>query len=706
MVFFYPILFAIFIGFVMRVAARVCRKSLIDIIITAYIVFCGSVIFTGFVLSEVHKINDRRFWAWGVFIPAFVFYILFAKFFARDRRENFTFFEIIGSRIQMVWNWFGGLSLFLKIIFGLLFATFGIVEITNLLLINYTPPNEWDSMTGHLNRVMYYIQNHSMAHFGGTNWNIDTYPKSVCTIQIYNYLMSGKDENWFKAIHHSAYLMVGFGAFGIARNLSNNFSAGVFCALVMWLLPNVLMQSVTTETDIVLASYLTCLVYFLFTYREKLWRRYLYLSGIAFGIALGHKITFAFSLPPLFFIILYTVFYEENWKKVIDLKNASFNPQKQIDKITENISVFWLIFARFKHLFTGLLIGICLFTLPTGYLKNLEVYKDPIGPPTALKHQSIERAGTKKNLIKQGSRNVVRYAIDMFNLDGLRNWNMGEKLNDVMKSPIIRLEKKTNLKLEETTDFTIIPFTYHKRFEFFNANPSFGIFGFALILPLIFLVLIGVIRQGKAYYILGIAFILHFMALSYTAAYDPWKGRYMLSTAVYGVPFLSLLFMSPKWALQGEKFKLLKFYAGIIVLVGSISAVLAVYLNERCLPIAAMGRPSAFDTERVALQTWARPDITPAYQKFNQLVPQNATVALGTINDDYEYPLWGNKLTRHLIPINPFEKGIQPIPKNADYLFFAKSVIAPQKGDIRLGTDTTRKDLIVKGEDYYLRKLK
>lgn len=706
MVFFYPILFAIFIGFVIRVAARVCRKSLIDIIITAYMVFCGSVIFTGFVLSEVHRINDRRFWAWGVFIPAFVFYILFAKFFARDRRENFTFFEIIGSRIQLVWNWFGNLSIFLKWVFGGLFLAFGIVEITNLLLIDYTPPNEWDSMTGHLNRLLYYLQNNTMAHFGGTNWNIDTYPKSICTIQIYNYLMAGKGENWFKVIHHTAYLIVGLGAFGIARNLSNNFSAGVFCALVMWLLPNVLMQSVTTETDIVLASYLTCLVYFLFTYREKLWRRYLYLAGITFGIALGHKITFAFSFPPLFFIIFYTVFYEENWRKVLDIKNPSFSPQKQYVKITSNITIFWLILARFKHLFAGLLIGICLFTLPTGYLTNLKVYHHPIGPPTALKHQSIERAGTKKNLIKQGSRNVIRYTMDMINLDGFRNWKFGEQVNDVMKIPLVNLEKNTNLKLEETTDFTIIPFTYHKRFEFFNANPSLGIFGFALILPLIFLVLIGIIRPGKAYYILAIAFVLHFLALSYTAAYDPWKGRYMISTAVYAVPFLSLLFTNSTSSLSSSKYSLIKIYAGFVVFVGIISAILAVYLNERCLPLAAMGHSSAFDTERVAFQTWARPDITKAYQKFNKIVPQNATVALGTINDDYEYPLWGNKLTRHLIPINPFEKGVQPIPKEADFLFFDKSVIKPQKGDIRLGTDTTRTDLIVKGEDYYLRKLR
>jgi hypothetical protein len=351
----------------------------------------------------------------------------------------------------------------------------------------------------------------------------------------------------------------------------------------------------------------------------------------------------------------------------------------------------------------GLLIGICLFTLPTGYLKNLQVYKHPIGPPTALKHQSIERAGTKKNLLIQGSRNVIRYTIDMVNLDGLRNCDKGEAINDLMKTPLIKLEKKTPLKLEETTDFTIVPFTYHKRFEFFNSNPSWGIFGFAFILPLIFLVLIGFIRKGIAYYVLAIAFVLHFLALSFTAAYDPWKGRYMISTAVYAVPFLSLLFTN--WNLASIKYGLLKIYVGVVIFIGILSAILAVYLNERCLPIAAMGRSSAFDTERIAFQTWARPDIMPAYQKFNELVPQTATVAVATINDDYEYPLWGNKLTRKLIVVNPFEKGVQPIPKNAQYLFFAKSVIKPIKGDIRLGSDTTLTNLIVKGEDYYLRKL-
>ncbi|NBB29292.1 glycosyltransferase family 39 protein [Cellulophaga sp. BC115SP] len=693
--FIYPILFASFIGFVLRIASRVCMKSLVDIVLTAYITFCGSVILTGFALSEIGKIDDRRFWALSVFIPAFVFYVQFTKLFGRDQRERFTFFELIGSRTQLVWNWFGNLPVWLKWSFGLLFGAFIITEITNLFLIFYTVPNEWDSMTGHLNRLMYYMRHGSMAHFGGTNWNIDTYPRSVCTIQIYNYLMSGRIENWFKVIHHTAYIIIGFGVFGIAERLTKNFTASVFAALVMWLLPDVMMQSISTETDIVLGSYLACLVYFLFTYREKHWRRYLYLAGLTFGIALGHKITFVFSFPPLFLIIIYTVFGE-------DLR------AKFIDKFGDSYQHFWSrTFGRLTHLVVGLTVGIVLFTLPTGYLRNIQLFGHPIGPPTALKHQSVERAGTLKNLIKQGSRNVVRYSIDMVNLDGLRNVEQFETVNQLIRKPIEKVEKKLHLRLEEETDFTINPFSYNVRFEFFNANPHWGIFGFAIVLPLVVLVLIGLIRRGIAFYVLAVAFCLHFAALSFTAPYDAWKGRYMISTAVYAVPLVTLLFHEGnKWRLQSGSFILLKFYTAIVVLVASASAILVVYLNERCLPIAALGRPSAFDTDRIDLQTWARPDITPAYHKFDELVPQDATVALATINDDFEYPLWGKKLTRTLIVINPFEKGVQPIPKEAQYLFFAKKVIKPQPGDIRLGTDTTMKNMITRGEDYYLRKLK
>jgi hypothetical protein len=138
---------------------------------------------------------------------------------------------------------------------------------------------------------------------------------------------------------------------------------------------------------------------------------------------------------------------------------------------------------------------------------------------------------------------------------------------------------------------------------------------------------------------------------------------------------------------------------------------MCVFLNTRALPFAwtapdGVTFPSAFQSDRIRQITIGRPDTYIPYKRFDELVPANATVALATINDDYEYPLYGPKLSRRLIAIHPFEQGLKPIPTNADYLFFDKSVIAPQPGDIRLGTDTTMRALmIVPGEDYYLRKL-
>lgn len=678
----YQIAFAAFVAFVFRIAARVCNKSLTDIILTAFVVFCGSIIIAGFVLSELNLIASRRAWAISVFIPAFVFYLQFTKLFGRERRDRFTMFEVLGERIQFFFTWFWALRGYLKVIYSLLIFTLIVITITNLLLVMYTVPNEWDSMTGHLTRLMYYMQRGSMRHFGGTNWNIDTYPRSVCTIQIYSYLMSGKIENYFKLIHHVAYWICIIGAFGIAQRIYKNFAASLFCGLAMALLPNVLMQATTTETDIVLCSYLTCLVYFLFTYRETLRRRYLYLAGLAFGIALGHKITFILLLPSVGVIILYALFWG-------------------VDRTA--------FFLRIKHLTTGIIIGVCLCTLPTGYIGNIIHYGHPIGPPSALKHQSVERAGDlstwagRKNLLKQGSRNVVRYSFDFFNLDGLRNTSWGSDLNSALKKPFILAEQASPLRLEAETNFTILPFEYQRRFEFYNANPYYGILGFGLMLPLILLTLTGIVRS-RVHVFLGIAFVLHFLALSFSAAYDPWKGRYFQNTAVFAIPFLLLLFSQRITLLKAGWF-LLKSYVLVVVIIACLSAILTVFLNERSLPFAFLGRKSAFDTPRIAHQTWARPDITKAYQQFDSLVPQNATVALADINDDFEYPLFGAALSRTIIPINPYEKGLQPIPKEADYLFFAKSVIKPISGDIRLGTDTAMTNLITKGEDYYLRKL-
>ncbi|GAB3994797.1 hypothetical protein GCM10028807_33300 [Spirosoma daeguense] len=683
MVILYLLSLLLFLYYLGRISTYISRESLTEWWLTTFLLGAGSVILTGFILSAFYLTASAPVWAGSVFITATVLGTILKQLVGSQK--TFSVRQLIVLRRQTFRDWFRHLSGYSKFLFATLFGTLLIIALMNLLLVFFTVPNEWDSMTGHLNRVMQYLQRGTMRHFGGTNWNMDTYPKSVCTLQIYSFLITGQFENGFKFIHHLSYWTALVAVFGIVQRIGQNrLSASFFCALGYALLPDFLMQAITTETDIVLTAYLSVLLYMLFSYRQAQDNRYLYLAGMAFGIALGHKITFALLLPSVFIVMIYTVFLSPSWL---------------------------ITFGRTWRLGIAIVLGVCLWTLPTGYLKNIEVFGHPIGPPTALKHQSVERAGSFANLLEQGSRNVVRYGYDHINLDGIRNIKAGADLNHTMRLPLVWLEDKLHMRLDEETDFSIQTFSFDRRFVYYNANPYWGVIGFGLIFPLLLLVLVGYLRS-TAHLFLGIAFLIHFIALSYSAPYDPFKGRYFIETGLFGITFLALVFLSPRLNVESPKRYVWKGYVGLITVMGCFSALMCVFFNIRALPFAwtspdGIQFTSVFEADRIRQITIGRPDTYIPYKRFDELVPDSAIVALATINDDYEYPLYGPKLSRRLIAINPFEKGLQPIPKDADYLFFDKSVMKPQPGDLRLGTDTTMRAIMtVPGEDYYLRKLK
>ncbi len=672
----YWVFFLLFLVAIGLVARRISAASLTEWLLCCFVLFTGSVIPSGFVLSALDLTANTFAWIVGNYVTLGLHFMLWSRL--AGPTASYSVRAVASNRFSTFRAWFRDLSPYLKIVFTLMIGTLLVVGLTNLLLVLFTVPNEWDSMTGHLNRVVRYIQRGTMAHFGGTNWNMDTYPKSVSAIQIYSYLITGKTENAFKLIHHASYWVAIVAVFGTAQRIGRNLSASFLCALAFSLFLDFLMQAVTTETDIVLTAYLGCLLYFLYNYHSTGHDKYLYLAGLVFGITLGHKVTFVLLLPSVFVIMIYTVFLAPD---------------------------FIVFFNRTLKLGIAILMAVGIYALPTGYIRNIQVFGHPIGPPTALQHQSVERAGTLRNLAEQGSRNFVRYGYDFFNLDGIRNAQWGYDLNTQIRRPIVKLEEKLGMRLDEETDFSIVPFSFQRRFEYYNANPYWGIFGFALILPLAALTFLRIFRS-RPHWFLAAAIFLHFVAISYSAPYDPFKGRYFIETGMFGSLFLLMLFSNHRLSILKPGRWAWKGYVGLVVALGCVSAVMSVYLNIRCLPISAYGYPSAFTADRMAFQTFARPDTYPAYRAFDSLVPPQATVALGTINDDFEYPLYGKNLSRRLISINPFEQGVQPIPPEADYLFFDKSVIEPRPGDLRLGTDTTMTDLIVRGEDYYLRKLK
>jgi len=665
----------IFISFILlnyKISSKVSNKSFEEIMILGFLFYSSSIILTGYLLSEFHFWNSRILWSTIPFFFSYFLYILFNKKIFHSDVMNKSAFKITGSTIQSIHLEFSKMDLFERIIFSILFWTISILTITQVYLIFNSPPNEWDSMTGHLNRILYFLNQGTTEHFIGTNFNIDTYPKSFCSIQVYPFLMSGFNEHFFKLPNFGSFWLICFGTYGILKQMGASYKSRLLGSLIVFLSPNIIMQSILTDTDIVLGAYLVSIIYLVLAFKNTQRLIYVYFLGLAFGLALSHKITFVFSFLPLLIIYFYSFYCKADNK----------------------------LGYKFKHLFYAHVLGLIFFVAPTGYIANYKYYNHPIGPEVATKHQSVERAGSINNLIIQGSRNVARYSLDILNLDGLRNWPFIEEKQVLLKAKLAKLDKYFNLGLEKTTDYTIIPFRFNRRFEFFNGSPIFGSFFILLILPSIF-IFFRKFKLNNGIFLL--AFILHFLTLAYSAPYDPWKGRYMISSLIYIVPFFVYV---ADYFFYNSTNRLSKYFFVLTILIISFSALSTIGLNLRALPFDAYGKKSILRLNRIEALTVSRPDITLAYENFEKLVPINAVVALGTINDDYEYPLWGKDFKRKLIPINPFGEGLQKIPKEAQYLFFASSVIKPFKTDIRLATHLgMTKGIMVPGEDYYLRKL-
>ena len=658
--------------------ASYISESLSDYIIKYFFGLISCIIPIGFLLSEINQINHSVSWGIGINILSYLFFLFFRKISDNQNFKLLTALKLLPKKLsdfwqkQVFWN---------KVIFAILILGFVLTAIINLAIFFITFPNEWDSMTGHLVKCAYYLQNGNMSRLQGTTWTVDFYPNSLPTLQIFGYHILG--EQGFKLIHYISYWLFVFSSYGIAFKISKSFSKSLFVFLISALLPTALVQATTTETDIVLTAYLGCLTYFLFSFKEKPNKLNISLIALMSGIWIGHKVTFLLIAPAAVVVAFHTLFLKKEFYK--------------------NIKLFVALFV----------FGISVYVLPTGYIANVkEVGKFSLGslsaPKMVMQWHGIEHYSGKEK-VKNFFLNIGRYSSDFLNFDGLRNTEIGKSFNTKFRYlPNKALE---SLHLEGNRFTVVSHFEYEHPMKFYLERPYWGIIGFGIIWPIMVLLLVKLIRNyktttpsEKSLMVLSLAATLHFLSLCFSAPYDPIKARYFLNMAVWCMPLLSFIsFSSKKGAVLNLKISVI--YALFATVIVSLSAICSI-LFIRIHPI--FSEKNIFNMNRLEQIMVGRPNLYEAYQKFDKLVPHDAIVALGTQqeHEDFEYPLWGKDFTRKLIPIHPFRSAVKPIPAEAQYLFYSEGVIPFQEGDILLNSNTEKTKPIVEESVFYLRKLK
>ena len=176
-----------------------------------------------------------------------------------------------------------------------------------------TAPSNWDSMTYHLSRAAYWLQERSMLdHAGGSIRQLDS-PPNAEVLMAWSLAMA-RGDGWVALVQWTALAGTAVAIAVTARTLGAARAPSLFAAAVFVILPGPVLESVTTQNDLVACFTATSAVALGVTGLARGQRGLLVLAGVALGIGIGVKGTVLFGLPAVGLILLAAAVKGRAWR--------------------------------------------------------------------------------------------------------------------------------------------------------------------------------------------------------------------------------------------------------------------------------------------------------------------------------------------------------------------------------------------------------
>jgi hypothetical protein len=178
----------------------------------------------------------------------------------------------------------------------------GLALLVQLVLAVAVAPSNWDSMTYHLSRAAYWLQDRSAEHFpGGSVRQLDSPPNGEI-LQAWTMAMSDGDRlvsvvQWLSLIGVACCIYTG------ARMLRFDRGPALFAAALFAVLPQPILQAASTQNDLVTALFVVATAVFGARGLRDRHAGDLAVGALAAGLAVGTKGT-ALALAPALAVIL------------------------------------------------------------------------------------------------------------------------------------------------------------------------------------------------------------------------------------------------------------------------------------------------------------------------------------------------------------------------------------------------------------------
>ena len=459
--------------------------------------------------------------------------------------------------------------------------------LTTLATALISPPNNWDSMTYHMSRVEYWIQNKGIHFFTTNNPRQNVLAPFSEFFILHFQILSGSDI--FANLVQWISLIIGLTAVSlICKEFELGRKLQLISAVFICSLPIVLLQASSTKNDIVASTFILLFYY----YQIILVKRYsiasIYLAGLSLGLGILTKGTCYI----LFFAIGITYFAYLVAFKIWDTKKIIFR--------------YGIIFS------IGLLIN-----LPH-FLRNLFKYNDLLGLSTlpSLTNELFSFGVMFSNLIR-----LIAYQLGT-NID-IINWYIYR---------IVKILLGNNISDPKTSfldrDFRPPFFSLHE--------DAAGNFIHTLVIIIIFFISLAFIKQVKRIQLTSL-FIATISILLYCFLFkwQPWTGK-VLPLFVITTPFLMVAL---NYILPIKKLKITFYIILVIMMIGTFPYL----LFNKSRPLLAQNDKSILYQERFEGYFNNRPNLYKQYKKIiNRLdkteVSKKDSIALHLGGDSWDYP--------------------------------------------------------------------
>lgn len=486
----------------------------------------------------------------------------------------------------------------------------GAAILFNLFLIWIMPPNNNDSLSTHMSRVAYWMQRGAFFPWPTQRiWQI-TYPVNMQLQMFWTVLFLGSDRiveivQWLGAL--AAMVAV----FGLARLLGAERPQALFAAFVWITFPEILLESTTTQNDLVAGTLFAAMLYLLFLGLARRSAGTLALSGLAFGLCLGTKQTLFFLMPGLALVLVLV---------------ALFHGRRVLPRL-----LLWAAAGAASFVLVGLYM----------FVVNLTVFGHPLGPETVVESQTGGQNG--QSLVENLTFNTARLAYQAIDPTGLPDPLTGYSFK--LKALVVgKITEWIGFPIEAPVAVAVgHRFNLRERYVLQEDAAWYGpLFAF-LVLPAVFYHLVIGLRRRDALrvgiFLLGLTFLLLDAALR--PGWDPFQGRYFIPVVTIATPLIAFL------ARPGRGGAAVRW----VVVILALTITLTTILNNSGKPVRGNKTIWEMDwLDRATLQNFYMRKPARMIEKY---VPADSTLGLLTFGAFQEYQFFREQYTRRLVQIEP-----------------------------------------------------